>query len=216
MPLESAFRDGAHDPPRLIETMLWVRGEGFPRLLGHLVRLQRSADALGYPVDREKIVKALEEGAGGERTRVRLTLGADGSVDVTRTEIEVPAEGLVWRLAIAPERLDPNDPWLRHKSTHRALYDRWRKALPKDVDEMLFLNTRGELCEGTITNVFVDFGDGLITPPLQSGALPGVMRADLLQKGEAREGVIRGGALKDTHNIYVTNAVRGLIPAQLV
>ena len=216
MSLESPVRDAGGGAPQLIETMLWVRGVGFPRLPGHLERLKRSAQTLRYPFDRKRIVSVLEEGEAGERARVRLTLSASGAIDVTRTEIAAPAEGLVWRLGLAPERLDPDNPWLRHKSTHRDLYDRWRKALPEDVDEMLFLNTRGELCEGTITNVFVDFGQGLVTPPLHCGVLPGVMRAELLEKGDAREGVVPADALKAARRILVSNAVRGLVPARLV
>ena len=38
-------------------------------------------------------------------------------------------------------------------------------------------NERGEICEGTITNIFADFGDGvLMTPRLDCGLLPGVLR----------------------------------------
>ena len=51
---------------------------------------------------------------------------------------------------------------------------------------MLLANERGELCEGTITNVFADFGDGVLaTPRLDCGLLPGVLRAELLDEGRA-------------------------------
>ena len=49
----------------------------------------------------------------------------------------------------------------------------------------MLLNERGEVCEGTITSVFVDIGDGaLLTPPLRCGLLPGVLRGEMLDAGK--------------------------------
>ena len=86
-------------------------------------------------------------------------------------------------MAIARERLDPADPWLGVKTTERARYDAARAALPAEVHEVLFLNTRGEVCEGTIFNVFVKVEDEFLTPRLGCGLLPGVFREHLLRRG---------------------------------
>jgi 4-amino-4-deoxychorismate lyase len=114
---------------------------------------------------------------------------------------------------LSDERLDPDDPWLRVKTSVRGRYDRTRAALPPGVDEALFLNTRGEVCEGTITNVFVAAEGALLTPPLASGLLPGILRARLLRQGRAREAVLRPADLSGS--LLVGNALRGLIPARL-
>ncbi|MGL4279367.1 MAG: aminotransferase class IV, partial [Albidovulum sp.] len=144
--------------------------------------------------------------------RVRLTFGRDGDVELTTGPLAAnPAE---WRLMIAPERLDPADPRLGHKTTERGLYDRTRAALPAGIDEALFLNTRSEVCEGTISNLFFDFGAGLMTPPLASGCLPGILRGALLATGEAREAVLRADDLARAR-LWMGNSLRGLIPAQL-
>ena len=59
------------------------------------------------------------------------------------------------------------------------------------ADEVILLNERGEVCEGTITNVFADVGDGvLVTPALACGLLPGVLRGELLDEGRASEAVL--------------------------
>lgn len=51
--------------------------------------------------------------------------------------------------------------------------------------EAIFANNRGELCEGTGTNVFVESNGGLNTPPLTSGCLAGVTRALLIEALQA-------------------------------
>ena len=127
-----------------------------------------------------------------------------------------PVRG-VWRIAIAQERLSSGDPWLRHKTTRRALYDQARADLPEAVDELVFLNERGELCEGTITSVFVQLRDGRhVTPPLSSGLLPGVLRQDMLDRGKVVEGVVTVDDLRQARGITVGNSLRGEIPAKMV
>ena len=80
---------------------------------------------------------------------------------------------------------------------------------------MLLLNERGEVCEGTITSLFLDDGSGILkTPPLASGLLAGVLREELLETGNAAERVLRPGDLA-SGAILVGNSLRGLIRGRL-
>ncbi|TIX48763.1 MAG: hypothetical protein E5V33_30300, partial [Mesorhizobium sp.] len=96
-------------------------------------------------------------------------------------------------------------------------YQRARaEYLASRADEVLLANERGELCEGTITNLFADFGDGVLaTPRLDCGLLPGVLRGELLDEGRAREAIYTLDDLKSAKAIFVGNSLRGLIPARL-
>lgn len=196
---------------RLIETFA-REGGAFRRLDAHLARARASAATLGFGWDEAAVRAALAAVAGPGPARVRLTVGRDGDAEVTTAPLAPNPAG--WRLMIAAGRLDPDAPLLRHKTTERAAHDRARAALPEGIDEALFLNRRGEASEGTITSLFADFGDGLLTPPLASGCLPGILRAELLGSGRAREAVIRGEDLPRAR-LYMGNALRGLIPARL-
>lgn len=91
--------------------------------------------------------------------------------------------------------------------------------MPSGVEERIFLNERGEVCEGTITNVFVQNGNRLLTPPRSSGLLPGILRAELLDTGsplQAVEAVLTVSDLQSAEGLFCGNALRGLIPATLV
>ncbi|MEI2805428.1 aminotransferase class IV [Albidovulum sp.] len=197
---------------RLIETFA-RDGAGFRRLDAHLARARASAAALGFRWDEAAVRAALATVSGPGPLRVRLTVGRAGDAEVTTGALAPNPAG--WRIALAAERLDPDAPLLRHKTTERAAHDRARAALAPGIDEALFLNRRGEVAEGTITNLFADFGDGLLTPPLASGCLPGILRAELLALGQAREAVIRAEDLPRAR-LCMGNALRGLIPAWLV
>jgi 4-amino-4-deoxychorismate lyase len=204
--------------PRLIETIRWSPGEGFHLIELHLSRLARSAKALQYHCDFEKVRSKLRAGVANleQQLRVRLVLHPDGEVSVTLTPHSGTPPGTVWGLALSPSRLDPDDSLLRHKTTSRALYDQERARLCRaGVDEVVFLNLRGEVCEGAITNIFVARGETLLTPPVSCGLLPGVLRAHLLESGRAEEAVLRREDLENGQ-VFVGNSLRGLIPARLV
>jgi para-aminobenzoate synthetase/4-amino-4-deoxychorismate lyase len=126
------------------------------------------------------------------------------------------AANAVMRYVVSPTRLDSADAFLFHKTTRRELYDQeWKHySDTTGADEVLYLNERGELAEGSRTNIFVERNGVLITPPLPAGLLPGVLRAELIASGRAVEGVLRLEDLTSGDRVYLGNSVRGLIPAQ--
>lgn len=201
----------------LIETMRWEPETGFARLDQHLRRLSRSADALGFrqPV---KAQDALNDVAKGNLPlRVRLTMNFRGKVEVTATAFEPVKEDCLWRLRISRTRMSSEDSLYRHKTSKRDLYEAARAEFPKEeADEVLLLNERGELCEGTFTNLFVEDGTGmLLTPPITCGLLPGILRADLIRERKVRAEVLRPETITG-RRLFVGNSLRGLIRAELV
>ncbi|UWQ78096.1 aminotransferase class IV family protein [Leisingera sp. S132] len=210
-------RDAIQNDPafRLIETLGWYPGQGFRHLQPHLARMGRSAAAFGIPFDPDEVQAVLAEAAGEAPLRCRLTLDAAGQLALTTAPLGgTPSE---WRLGVAETRLEADDMWLQHKTTRRALYDTARAALPEGVDELLFLNQRGEVCEGTITTLFVTRADGrMVTPPLSCGLLPGILRQVVLEWGGCQEAVLHIEDLKGARAIHMGNSLRGLIPARLV
>lgn len=178
----------------------------------HRARLQAGCAAVGFLLRPSAIRGALATIPKGRTMRVRLTVAADGAVALSHGR--VPPNPPLWRVAIAAQRLDSGDPWLRIKSSRRETYDAARTALPDGVDEAILLNERGEVCEGSITSLFLRRGDRLLTPPLRSGVLPGVLRRSLLDGGRAVETLLYPRDLAEGE-IVMGNALRGLIPARL-
>lgn len=219
MPAEGTLRDGNGTGFDLIETLRWEPGSGFLRLERHLARLYASARELGFPYDAEEIGKALGEtiAAGTSAQRVRLVLSPGGAVVVAAQPYEPLPADKIWTLRIARTRLASTDPLLQHKTSRRALYQHARSEfLVHQADEIILLNERGEICEGTITTLFVDRGDGLLlTPPLECGLLAGVLRGELLDQGKAMEAILRPEDLYAPNTIQLGNSLRGLIPATL-
>lgn len=217
MPPESALRDGQPAGYALIETMRREADGTIPRRVRHLERMAHSAAALGFAFDWRDAEKVLNGIASDEALRVRLDLSANGKIELTTTPFTALPQGTVWRLAIAATRLDAADPLRRHKTDSRAIYAQARAEFSADaIDEVLLLNGDGELAEGTITNVFLDLGDGVLaTPPVEAGALPGVLRAELLDQGKAVEARLLPSDIARAQAVFVGNSLRGLIAARL-
>ncbi len=208
--LKASFLEAAATAPKLIETLLW--SEGYPLLDLHLARLGRSAAQLGFECDDAKIRSALAEAGSAfrEDRRVRLLFSTDGGVEIVTSAVVDPRSDL--RVRIAARRILSTDPLRQYKTTRRVLYDRELERARNDgFDEILFLNERGELVEGAISNLFVEIDGLLWTPAPSSGALPGVYRQHLLStRQDMVERILHLDDLKCATALWLGNAVRGL------
>ncbi|MBU1237314.1 MAG: chorismate-binding protein [Gammaproteobacteria bacterium] len=196
----------------LLETLLWRRGR-FWLLAEHLARLERSAVALGFDFAREAILAKLEEAArgfDGGRWRMRLRLAMDGAVAIDAEPI-IRKRGEVF-CGLAKRPVDSANPWLRHKTTRRGIYD--ALAIPDLFDTLLF-NERGEATEFTRGNLVVRRGGRLLTPALDCGLLPGAFRAALLARGSIREAAMSVAEVESADAIWFVNSVRGALPVRL-
>lgn len=219
--LKARFLMEDAEPFGLIETMGWTRETGIPRLDGHMKRLARSAQWFGFTLDEKKVRNAIDQAVSGTETpaaRIRLVLQADGSAPVTVTPIPLadPAREMV--CVLSDKRIDAADPHFAHKTTRRALYDTEHARLTAETgcDEVLFLNRWDEVAEGSRTTIYIARNGVLQTPPLSSGALPGVVRDRMIAEGQAREAVLTLSDLQTADAIYLSNGVRGLVKARLL
>jgi len=216
--LKSEFLIRHEKPFQLIESILW--SDGYRLLPEHLERMQSSAAHFGFNFDRLAIIAVLEdtgrELAAGARAKVRILLERSGSVHVTHVPVQEPAhEG---KVMVSVIRVFSGDIFLRHKTTCRELYDeQYAEAVGRGYDEVLFLNERGEVTEGAISNLFIEKDGQWFTPPLSCGLLPGTYRRHQLETMDAAaERVLRLEDLATADAVYLCNSVRGLRKVNVV
>lgn len=201
-------------PPEPFETLR--HDEGFVRLDAHLARLARSCGYLGIGFSpraaRERLLAAAAELRGPARVRLQVTRSGELLVTTAPLPVEAPEPVLV---GVALERCDERDPLRRHKTTGRALYDlATARAAAAGLADVVFLNRLGAVAEGAISNVFARRGAELVTPPTSAGALPGVLRGELIATGACREGELSLADL-EAGEFYLGNSLRGLRRAVL-
>ena len=219
--LKARFLTGLDPGFALFETLRATPENGVRHLDRHLARLARSAAVLGFAFDRDALLEALRMAVQalppGGVSRLRLELAHHGRITVTSAALSPLPDGQV-ELLIAPEPLAGGDPLSRHKTTLREHYDAGVRAAERQgAFDSLFFTRTGRLVEGGRSSVFVLLGGRWWTPPLSDGALPGVMRAMLLEDPAwgGGERTLYLGDLQSARSIVVCNSLRGVIPARL-
>jgi len=216
----------------VFETMLAVNGR-IPFAALHFARFAAALERLGWPMPEgltmEILENLLEKNAlAGCRARIRLavTAGSGGLRDVAAGDdalcwissgtITATADSL--KLMISPWRRNERSPLAGLKcASYAENLVALDHALRLGHDETLFLNTAGDLCEAAMANVFLIKNDSLFTPGLDSGCLPGVARAVVLDlAGKAgvscHETRLGKADLESADGIFLTSATRGPMP----
>jgi len=196
----------------LIETLLWDRAYVF--LDQHLERLVNSAEYFAFRFDRDEILRVINRHsaslAPAAQSRVRILLSRTGAVSLTAQPLALSCDPI--SLLVSSTPTDSADCFLRHKTTHRPLYDRvYQQARASGFDDALFLNEHSEVTECSIHNVMIEKDGRLLTPPVACGLLPGVCRRHLLaSEPRLQEQPLTLPDVLAADHVFVFNSVRGL------
>jgi len=200
----------------LLETMRLEHGR-LRRLDRHLARAAAAARDFDYAWDEPSVRAAL---AGVEAAhpqgcwRTRLLVSREGVPAVECTPHDPSGDG-PWRVGLALDPIQDDDPFILHKTTHRAVYERARRSRP-DLDDVLLWNDRGEVTESTVGNVVAEIDHVRWTPPLRCGLLAGAFRAEQLDAGTIRERVLTKRDVTNASRLWIINSVREWVEAILV
>ncbi|GER91962.1 aminodeoxychorismate synthase, component I [Dictyobacter vulcani] len=203
----------------ILEAILW--NDGYHHQEKHLKRMQASACYFGYRWDEERIQVLLHrqcrEMTPGRIYKVRVQLERDGRV--TCESVQVPKlQEEPLRVIVSAERINSQDRMYFHKTTQRPLYERaFQFARQHGYADILFLNERGAVTEGAISNIFIERDGKLLTPPVACGLLPGIARQCILEEhSNAQEAILSLDDLLTAEKVYICNAIRGLRQIQVV
>jgi len=187
----------------------------------HARRLKNSARYFDYPFDKTRIFSMLahieKKLDGFSKQKVRIFLNASGKVRWDYSELKpLDYPAISPRIAISPKPIDERDPLMFHKTTRRPWYQDAVEVIAKrGLFDVIFKNSKGEITEGSRSNVFIKKGKMLYAPPVTCGLLPGVLRENLIRCGRCVEAVLTIKDLQNADAIYCGNSVRGLVEVQL-
>ncbi|MCL5104578.1 MAG: aminodeoxychorismate lyase [Armatimonadetes bacterium] len=227
------FGDGLYETIR-------VRDGQCVRLDAHLERLRAGMETLSFgqrPEDSliARAVESVLEANNLIDARARLTVTRGLSEGPGRTgrsssppTVIVTADPLPEsrpspaRVIFSSIRKDEASPLCRVKSLNHLpnVYGRI-EAERAGVDDGIFLNTLGNVCEGLSSNLFLVKGNSLITPSLDQGPLPGTARAAVIDLApglglDVEERAVRPEELFDADEVFLTNAITLVRPVREV
>jgi 4-amino-4-deoxychorismate lyase len=189
---------------------------GNPLLLDwHLERLQTSAGFLR--IDRTVSAKEVFQYLEGKETThhaLKIMLSGENKLFTLR-ENPYSAERLQKGFSLGYSTVYRNEtsPLVCHKTMNYGdcILEK-RRCLALGLDELIFRNSRGEICEGTATNLFFVRDGKLFTPSAACGLLPGVMRRFILEHFPVTEGRFTKDDICSAEECFVTNSLMGIMP----
>lgn len=209
----------------VFETLAIIDGAPL-RFARHMARLNNGTQAIGMPIaiDEQQLIDAVRElcraeGVTEGSARITLSRGPASrgvlppaspnptlmiSVAAGAVANVVPVETIV----ATTTRRNERSPLARIKTTNYldAILAA-REASDAHAGDAILLNTRDTVAEATAANVFCRFGDEIITPPVTDGALPGIMRACVMEAEAVVERTISLDELKRAEEIFLTSSL---------
>lgn len=148
-----------------------------------------------------------------EKAILRLSLMPNG---VYALEIKPFVSCACTRVILSKHTLNSHNIFLYHKSTQRNHFADSIKLIESSVVfDVLYFNQKGELCEGSRSNIVLEIEGIFYTPKRKSGLLGGTLAQALLQSGAIKEKTLKRKHLAKAQRIYCINSVRGVVEVQL-
>ena len=200
----------------------------------HWARMKRDAELLRIPFPsdpewlRERLLRLVKANECPEATlrvcivrnkgTVFLGPGIAREFDLVAMTTDLANWGDSVRLGVVPNGRFAASAYARTKVLSWAFNLNWyHEARERGFDEVVLLNERQEVAECTSANVFGVFGDEVVTPPLDSGCLPGITREVLLHEIRVpgiriAERRLTLAGLQDADEIFITSSTRDILP----
>lgn len=118
-------------------------------------------------------------------------------------------------LEYSPVRRNETSPLVCHKTLNYGdnILEK-RRTAELSADELIFLNTRGELTEGSTTNLFLVKEGRILTPAVSCGLLPGIMRRFVIEHFPVEECILFPEDVQNAEECFVTNSLMGIMPVR--
>lgn len=198
----------------LFETMKFKNGV-IERLDLHLKRLEESASYFLFKYNEEIVIKSLKDELSkydsSKDYKVKLILNKWGSVNIEVSDISTTPGKI--NVIISDKIISAENRFQYFKTTNRDLYDsEYKKYSEEGFFDVIFINEKNQVAEGSRTNIFINKCGLLYTPPISCGILPGVFRKYWLRRNiNIKEEVLFKDDLLVADDIILTNSLRGIV-----
>jgi para-aminobenzoate synthetase/4-amino-4-deoxychorismate lyase len=202
----------------LFESILWNNGLLYVK--DHSDRFNKSAQYFFYPFDRKRLMRILADikkiMRGSIPYKIRIFLDKNGHFRWDRQVLTGATFSDPVSAYLSREPIDEKNPFLFNKTTYKPWYEKDKEIISeKKCFDILHINSKGNLTEGSRSNVFLKKDEMLYTPSVECGLLPGVLRKNLLRRGKCKEAVLTPKDMKKADAVYCGNSVRGLVRVEI-
>jgi 4-amino-4-deoxychorismate lyase len=232
----SASDRGLHFGDGLFETIAVRSGQ--PRFWqGHMDRLAAGCERLGLVTPPQALLlrelQTISAGRGDCTVKIILTRkGSSASHTLHKpaetnrivcvygwpdTPVELTTTGIQVRICDLRLGIQPAFAGIKHLNRLEQVMarDEWNDP---SIHEGLLLDREDHVISGIASNVFLVFGDRILTPRLDRCGVRGIMRAAILSAFRERceQRRIMLDMLPEAHEVFVSNTIRGVFPVRRI
>jgi para-aminobenzoate synthetase / 4-amino-4-deoxychorismate lyase len=209
--LKSDFITKPEDYFYLFESML-IENNAVFLFKEHLERLKQAADFFMFPFNNTKvriyIDKCIKNTEVNRKYKLKIILNKWGEVKTEFDKLDIINKDI--NIAVSKHKVYKKNKFQYFKTSNRDLYDsEFRNYRKKGIFEVIFFNEKGELAEGSMTNIFIRKNNKWYTPDITCGMLNGVYRKYFISiHPDCEETYLYKKDLFDADEIILTNSVR--------
>ncbi|MGB5529653.1 MAG: aminotransferase class IV, partial [Ignavibacteriaceae bacterium] len=159
----------------------------------------------------QRIEKSISELDQRQIKMIKILLNKWGEIKIKISDLPESVNKV--SVIISQSKIISTDRFRHFKTTNRKIYDEeYSVYKSKGLYEVLYLNEKNELAEGSRSNIFLKKDNLWFTPTLNSGALPGIYRKFFIKNNiNISEKNIKIEDLLNADRLLLTNALRGEI-----
>ncbi len=191
----------------LIETIL-IKNNTPQLYFEHLKRLNDSCKTFGFKFNNDLFDEKFLN-----NKIARIVLKHSGEYEIQYRDFDLIKTN---KIQISKTKLYSKNSFLFHKTTFKPWYlESYEKIKRGEIFDTIFLNEKGELTEGSRSNILLEINGTLYTPPVECGLLNGVFRQKLLNENKIKEKILKYDDIFKAQKIYLINSIRGIVEVKL-
>ncbi len=138
-------------------------------------------------------------------------------IRIVRTDsISVPKDSeKKHKIILSNTKINHNSIFRRHKTSKREFYNREYEKINDKYIDIVFFNKENNLAEASRHNVYIEKNGKIYTPFIKDGALPGIIRAKMIESKGIIEKTISFNEFINAEKIYLSNSVNGFFEVEL-
>ena len=175
----------------------------------HMQRAYTSAEALGLKLPEISLIRAaVDELLTAEPQPIGLLrISFDVSGHWALVHLAYQSLDSSARVRLHPDAMENGGGLIKsYPYEHRLAILKEAKLL--GFDEAIVVNRKGNICEGAVTNLIVNIDGAWITPPIEDGVLPGIMRELVIQNCNVRVASLAAARIGDINSAILLSSLR--------
>lgn len=182
----------------------------------HLDRMKKSMEMIGLaPLEEKELIEYIDNRKIIHKV-LKITI-TPMNIIITERELNYKAEDYVAGMKLTVSNVMRNSTsklsYIKSICYIENLLEK-ENAKKSGYDDVIFFNEKGYVTETSCANIFILKSNQILTPKVECGLLPGIIRNKIVENFNVVEKMITMQDLKEADEVFITNSIMGIMPVK--